>query len=141
ISRWATSGLVPHLTVLLDVAPETARERFTEAPDRLESEPPEFHARVRSGFLTLAAADPTRYLVVDAGQEPEAITTVVRHRLDQVLPLSEAEIKAREEARRAAEEEARRRAEEEAARKAEEERLERERQEQLAKLRAEEEER
>ncbi|WP_328900909.1 dTMP kinase [Streptomyces sp. NBC_00441] len=141
ISRWATSGLVPHLTVLLDVAPETARERFTEAPDRLESEPPEFHARVRSGFLTLAAADPTRYLVVDAAQEPEAITTVVRHRLDQVLPLSEAEIKAREEARRAAEEEARRRAEEEAARKAEEERLERERQEQLAKLRAEEEER
>ncbi|WP_206309392.1 dTMP kinase [Streptomyces sp. A0642] len=141
ISRWATSGLVPHLTVLLDVDPQTARERFTEAPDRLESEPPEFHARVRSGFLTLAAADPTRYLVVDAGQEPEAITTAVRHRLDQVLPLSEAEIKAREEARKAAEEEARRLAEEEAARKAEEERLERERQEQLAKLRAEEEER
>lgn len=127
--------------MLLDVDPETARERFTEAPDRLESEPPEFHARVRSGFLTLAAADPTRYLVVDAGQDPEAITTVVRHRLDQLLPLSEAEIKAQEEARKAAEEEARRKAEEEAARKAEEERLERERQEQLAKLRAEEEER
>ncbi|MFE7748681.1 dTMP kinase [Streptomyces sp. NPDC057428] len=141
ISRWATSGLVPHLTVLLDVDPQTARERFTEAPDRLESEPAEFHDRVRSGFLTLAAADPARYLVVDAGQEPETITTVVRHRLDRLLPLSEAEIKAQEEARRAAEEEARRRAEEEAARKAEEERLERERQAQLAKLRAEEEER
>ncbi|MER6135367.1 dTMP kinase [Streptomyces sp. NPDC001815] len=141
INRWATHGLVPHLTVLLDVAPETARERFTEAPDRLESEPAEFHARVRSGFLTLAAADPGRYLVVDAGQEPEAVTTVIRHRLDVVLPLSEAEIKAQEEARRAAEEEARRKAEEEAARKAEEERLERERQEQLARLRAEEEER
>ncbi|MFH8991621.1 dTMP kinase [Streptomyces sp. NPDC017940] len=141
INRWATGGLVPHLTVLLDVAPEAARERFTEAPDRLESEPAEFHARVRSGFLTLAAADPGRYLVVDGTQEPEAVTTVVRHRLDVVLPLSEAEVKAQEEARRAAEEEARRRAEEEAARKAEEERLERERQEQLAKLRAEEEER
>ncbi|MFF9209681.1 MULTISPECIES: dTMP kinase [unclassified Streptomyces] len=141
INRWATNGLVPHLTVLLDVAPETARERFTEAPDRLESEPAEFHARVRSGFLTLAAADPGRYLVVDAGQEPEAVTTVIRHRLDQVLPLSEAEIKAQEEARRKAEEEARRKAEEEAARKAEEERLERERQEELARLRAEEEER
>ncbi|MGW6100774.1 dTMP kinase, partial [Streptomyces sp. NPDC055157] len=141
ISRWATSGLVPHLTVLLDVDPETARERFTEAPDRLESEPPEFHARVRSGFLTLAAADPTRYLVVDAGQEPESITTAVRHRLDQLLPLSEAEIKAQAEARKAAEDEARRKAEEEAARKAAEERLERERQEQLVKLRAEEEER
>ncbi|MET8642677.1 dTMP kinase [Streptomyces sp. NPDC004675] len=141
INRWATNGLVPHLTVLLDVAPETARERFTEAPDRLESEPAEFHARVRSGFLTLAAADPGRYLVVDAGQEPEAVSTVIRHRLDQMLPLSEAEVAAQEEARRKAEEEARRRAEEEAARKAEEERLERERKEQLAKLRAEEEER
>ncbi|MGA4986821.1 dTMP kinase [Streptomyces cellulosae] len=141
INRWATAGLVPNLTVLLDVSPETARERFTEAPDRLESEPAEFHARVRSGFLTLAAADPGRYLVVDAGQEPEAVTTVIRHRLDRILPLSEAEIAAREEARRKAEEEARRKAEEEAARKAEEERLERERQEQLAKLRAEEEER
>ncbi|MEU6668647.1 dTMP kinase [Streptomyces sp. NPDC046727] len=141
INRWATNGLVPHLTVLLDVSPEAARERFTEAPDRLESEPAEFHARVRAGFLTLAASDPGRYLVVDAGQEPEAVTTVIRHRLDTVLPLSEAEIKAQEEARKKAEEEARRKAEEEAARKAEEERLERERQEQLAKLRAEEEER
>ncbi|MFF4270154.1 dTMP kinase [Streptomyces sp. NPDC001536] len=141
INRWATDGLVPNLTVLLDVSPEIARERFTEAPDRLESEPAEFHARVRSGFLTLAAADPGRYLVVDAGQEPEAVTTVVRHRLDQLLPLSEQEIREQEEARRKAEEEARRKAEEEAARKAEEERLERERQEQLERLRAEEEER
>ncbi|MEU1132867.1 dTMP kinase [Streptomyces sp. NPDC005900] len=141
INRWATGGLVPNLTCLLDLAPEAARERFTEAPDRLESEPAEFHARVRSGFLTLAAADPGRYLVVDASQEPEAVTTVIRHRLDVVLPLSEAEVKAQEEARKAAEEEARRKAEEEAARKAEEERLERERQAQLAKLRAEEEER
>ncbi|KNB52117.1 dTMP kinase [Streptomyces caatingaensis] len=141
INRWATEGLVPHLTVLLDVSPETARERFTEAPDRLESEPAEFHQRVRSGFLALAAADPARYLVVDAGQEPDEVTTVVRHRLDQDLPLSAAEEKALAEARRAAEEEARRRAEEEAARKAEEERLERERREQLARLRAEEEER
>lgn len=141
ISRWATDGLVPHLTVLLDVSPEAARERFTEAPDRLESEPAEFHARVRAGFLTLAAADAGRYLVVDAGQEPEAVTTVVRHRLDRMLPLSDAEVKAQEEARKSAAEEARRKAEEEAARKAEEERLERERNEQLARLRAEEEER
>ncbi|MFH9429887.1 dTMP kinase [Streptomyces sp. NPDC017615] len=141
INRWATGGLVPHLTVLLDVPPEVARERFTEAPDRLESEPAEFHARVRAGFLTLAAADPGRYLVVDAGQEPEGVTTVIRHRLDTVLPLSEAEIKAQEEARKKAEEEARRKAELEAARKAEEERVAREREEQLARLRAEEEER
>ncbi|MFF4160593.1 dTMP kinase [Streptomyces sp. NPDC001678] len=162
ISRWATDGLVPNMTVLLDVSPETARERFTEAPDRLESEPAEFHQRVRTGFLTLAAADPARYLVVDAGQEPSSVTEVVRHRLDQMLPLSAAELEAREAARaaaleaarQAAEEEARRKAEREAAeaaareaeaaarkaeeerRRAEEARLERERQE---RLRAEEE--
>ncbi|MGH3309912.1 MAG: dTMP kinase [Streptomyces sp.] len=141
ISRWATDGLVPHLTVLLDVAPETARERFTQAPDRLESEPAEFHDRVRSGFLALAAADPARYLVVDAGQEREAITTVLRHRLDQVLPLSGAEVQSREDARKAAAAERQRREEETAARKAEEERQERERQEQMARLRAEEQER
>ncbi|GHE65936.1 dTMP kinase [Streptomyces vinaceus] len=134
ISRWATDGLVPNLTVLLDVSPETARERFTEAPDRLESEPAEFHQRVRAGFLTLAAADPGRYLVVDAGQDPESVTTVVRHRLDRMLPLSEAEVAAQAEARRKAEEVARRRAEEEAARKAEEERL---RAEEEARLKAE----
>ncbi|MDJ0346163.1 dTMP kinase [Streptomyces sp. H10-C2] len=141
ISRWATDGLVPNLTVLLDVSPEAARERFTEAPDRLESEPAEFHQRVRAGFLTLAAADPARYLVIDAGQEPEAVTTVVRHRLDQALPLSQQEIDAREEARRQAEEAARVRAEEEAARLAEVARLEAERQAQLARLREEEAER
>lgn len=123
ISRWATDGLVPNLTVLLDVSPEAARERFTEAPDRLESEPAEFHQRVRAGFLTLAAADPGRYLVVDAAQDPESVSTVVRHRLDRMLPLSEAEVAAQAEARRRAEEEAKRRAEEEAARKAEEARL------------------
>ncbi|MFE2877458.1 dTMP kinase [Streptomyces roseus] len=134
ISRWATDGLVPNLTVLLDVSPEAARERFTEAPDRLESEPAEFHQRVRAGFLTLAAADPGRYLVVDAGQDPQSVTTVVRHRLDRMLPLSEAEVAAQAEARRKAEEDARRRAEEEAARKAEEERL---RAEEEARLRAE----
>ncbi|MDT0452805.1 dTMP kinase [Streptomyces hesseae] len=121
ISRWATDGLVPNMTVLLDVSPETARERFTEAPDRLESEPAEFHQRVRTGFLTLAAADPARYLVVDAGQEPTAVTEVVRHRLDQMLPLSAAEIEAREAARAAALEAARQAAEEEARRKAERE--------------------
>ncbi|MFD9573132.1 dTMP kinase [Streptomyces sp. NPDC059982] len=133
ISRWATDGLVPNLTVLLDVSPEAARERFTEAPDRLESEPAEFHQRVRAGFLTLAASDPGRYLVVDAGQDPGSVTTVVRHRLDRMLPLSEAEVAAQLEARRLAEEEARRKAEEEAARKAEEARLKAEEEARLAR--------
>ncbi|MGX1543767.1 dTMP kinase, partial [Streptomyces adustus] len=86
------------------------------------------------------AADPGRYLVVDAGQEPEAVTTVVRRRLDQVLPLSEAEIEAREEARRKAEEERRRKQAEEEARlraEAEAQRLEKQRKAEEALLRAE----
>ncbi|MGW6913415.1 dTMP kinase [Kitasatospora sp. NPDC054939] len=137
ISRWATGGLVPDLTVVLDVDPARARERFTEALDRLESEPTEFHQRVRAGFLALAAADPGRYLVVDGSQVPGSVTTAIRHRLDRELPLSEQEKAARAEQERLAREEAARRAAEEARKKAEEEAAERKRQELLEQLRAE----
>ncbi|MFI2607372.1 dTMP kinase [Kitasatospora sp. NPDC018619] len=137
ISRWATGGLLPDLTVVLDVDPTKARERFTEALDRLESEPTEFHQRVRAGFLALAAADPARYLVVDGSQAPGFVTTAIRHRLDRELPLSEQEKAARAEQERLAREEAERRAAEEARKKAEEEAAERKRQEVLAQLRAE----
>ncbi|MGW2400987.1 dTMP kinase [Kitasatospora sp. NPDC001664] len=140
ISRWATGGLVPDLTVVLDVAPEAARERFTEALDRLESEPTEFHARVRAGFLALAAADPARYLVVDGSQQPAFVTTAIRHRLDRELPLSEQEKAAKLEQERLAREEAARRAAEEARLKAEAEEAERKRLELLEELRKEQEE-
>ncbi|MFB7666843.1 dTMP kinase [Kitasatospora sp. NPDC056138] len=137
ISRWATGGLVPDLTVVLDVDPTKARERFTEALDRLESEPTEFHTRVRAGFLALAAADPARYLVVDGSQQPAFVTTAIRHRLDRELPLSAQERAAQIEQERLAREEAARRAAEEARKKAEEEAAERKRQELLEQLRAE----
>lgn len=137
ISRWATGGLVPDLTVVLDVDPTRARERFTEALDRLESEPTEFHQRVRSGFLALAAADPARYLVVDGSQQPGFVTTAIRHRLDRELPLSDQEKAARAEQERLAREAAERRAAEEAQKKAEAEAAERKRQELLEQLRAE----
>ncbi|MEY9875718.1 dTMP kinase [Streptacidiphilus sp. MAP12-33] len=140
INRWATGGLVPDLTVVLDVAPSAARERFTDAPDRMESEPETFHRRVRSAFLALAAADPARYLIVDAGQPPHAVTTAIRHRLDRELPLSEQEKAALAERERLAREAEARRLEEEARRKAEEERAERERQATLERLRLEAEE-
>ena len=54
IARWATAGLRPHLTVLLDVEPETGLTRFEER-DRIEAESLDFHRRVRDGFLRLAA--------------------------------------------------------------------------------------
>ncbi|SEL39850.1 dTMP kinase [Streptacidiphilus jiangxiensis] len=140
LNRWATGGLVPDLTVVLDVAPSAARERFTDAPDRMESEPEAFHQRVRSAFLALAAADPARYLIVDAGRPPHAVTTSIRHRLDRELPLSEQEKAALAERERLAREAEARRLEEEARRKAEEERAERERQAMLERLRLEAEE-
>ncbi|AUG78220.1 Putative thymidylate kinase [Kitasatospora sp. MMS16-BH015] len=137
ISRWATGGLVPDLTVVLDVDPNAARERFTEALDRLESEPTEFHSRVRAGFLALAAADPSRYLVVDGSQQPAFVTTAIRHRLDRELPLSEKEKAALVEAERQAKAEAERRAAEEARQKAEAEEAARKQQALLEELRAE----
>ncbi|QMU67234.1 dTMP kinase [Streptacidiphilus sp. P02-A3a] len=140
ISRWATEGLVPDLTVLLDVAPEAARERFTEALDRLESEPVEFHARVRAGFLALAAADPLRYLVVDAGQPVAEVTNAIRHRLDRELPLSEQEKAAQAEQERLAREAEAARLAAEAKAKAEAEQAEREKQALLERLRLEAEE-
>ncbi|WP_406297399.1 dTMP kinase [Embleya sp. NBC_00888] len=134
VSRWAGDGLLPDLTILLDLDPAVGHGRFTEAPDRLESEPREFHLRVRHAFLDLAAHDPDRYLVVDADQEPDAVTTPIRHRLDRELPLSEQEKRqALELAKRMREEDARRKAEQ-AARDAEKAAL-------IARLRAESEER
>lgn len=69
LNEWATSGLQPHLTVLLDVDPAVGRQRRTAgdaAEDRLESEADEFHARIRAAFLDLAANRPDGYLVLPA---------------------------------------------------------------------------
>ena len=85
VARWATGDLRPHLTVLLDIEPEAGHRRFG-SPDRLEAEPVEFHRRVRASFLELAAADPEHYLVVDAASPRDEIATVVRARLDTLLP-------------------------------------------------------
>ena len=76
ISEWASEGLWPQLTVLLDLDPATAAERRDArggTADRLESEAAEFHAAVREGFLGLAEAHPDRYLVVDAALPAEDI--------------------------------------------------------------------
>lgn len=65
--RFATHGIEPALTVLLDVEWAVARDRLGEQLDRIEGAGAEFHTRVREGYLELAAADPDRWLVVDAG--------------------------------------------------------------------------
>jgi dTMP kinase len=88
LSAWATEGLVPDLTVLLDLAPADGLARALrrgEGADRLEAEELEFHERVRRGFLDLAAAAPGRYLVVEADLAPEEIARQVTERVDALL--------------------------------------------------------
>jgi dTMP kinase len=83
----ASQGLVPDLTVLLDVPVEVglARKAGEDAPDRIGQEGPEFHERVRQGYLALAAAEPRRFLVVDATLSPEEITRTIWRRLAPLL--------------------------------------------------------
>ena len=85
LSLWATGGLLPALTVVLDVTPETGRARRGDLHDRLESESDDFHARVRGHFLDLAAADHDRYLVIDAALPPDVVHRRVRARVGQLL--------------------------------------------------------
>lgn len=88
LSLWAAGGLLPDLTVLLDLDPAAARARLEaeDKPfDRLESEKAEFHERVRAAFLELAAAEPERFLVLDASLPPEHLAASIRSRLAPFL--------------------------------------------------------
>jgi dTMP kinase len=88
LTEWATGGLTPQLTVLLDLDPEVGLARAGARgvrPDRLESADLAFHHAVRDGFRALAATDPERYLVLDAGRSPEAVAAAVRAGLEPVL--------------------------------------------------------
>jgi len=86
-NRIASQGLVPDLTVLLDVPVEVglARKQGENAPDRIGQEGPEFHERVRQGYLATPAEEPQRFLVVDATLAPEEITRTIWRRLEPLL--------------------------------------------------------
>ncbi|MFG2047573.1 dTMP kinase [Micromonospora sp. NPDC048935] len=88
LSSWATGGLKPDLVVLLDVEPHTGLSRVASrntGTDRLEAESIAFHERVRYAFLDLAAADPKRYLVLDASRPADQITGQVVRRVEEML--------------------------------------------------------
>ncbi|MCH6230060.1 dTMP kinase [Microbacterium sp. CFH 31415] len=88
LSLWATAGLLPDLTVLLDLDPMVARQRLDadDKPfDRLEAERETFHVRVREEFLALAAAEPGRFLVLDATLPAAELTAAVRDRVAGLL--------------------------------------------------------
>lgn len=84
VSLWATGGLVPDLTILLDVPVEVgaARRGVRGRSDRMEAEDSDFHDRVRAGFLDLARAAPERYVVVNGALSADAIGQIVATRLE-----------------------------------------------------------
>jgi dTMP kinase len=84
VARWATHGLRPDLTVVMDVDPRDGLGRF-EGRDRIEAESLEFHDRARQSFLDLAAADPDHYLVLDAHGAVDDIAALVHERLRPLL--------------------------------------------------------
>jgi dTMP kinase len=86
LNRWATGGLTPELTILLDLPPLTGLGRRLSSADRLESEPVDFHQRVRNGFLALANADPDRYLVLDASRPEGEVSRDIQQRVRELLP-------------------------------------------------------
>jgi dTMP kinase len=68
LSLWATNNLQPDLVIVIDVDPAHSMARFADR-DRMESEPIDFHERVRAGFLHRAAKQPDRFVVVDGSRE------------------------------------------------------------------------
>jgi dTMP kinase len=86
LSEWATQGLRPDVTLLLDVEPTVGLARATGSPDRIEQESLDFHRAVRKQFLALAAAAPERYLVVSALLSPDAVHEAVCTRVLPLLP-------------------------------------------------------
>ena len=88
ISLWATNGLLPNLTILLDLDPRAAAARVASEGkefDRLEAEADEFRSRLRDGYLDCARKEPGRFLIVDASLPVDTITRVVIGAVDERL--------------------------------------------------------
>lgn len=84
IARWATDHLRPHLTVVLDVPPDQGMGRFRDR-DRIESEPLEFHRRVREAFLQLASRQPDSYAIVDGARDVDQVAAQVYELVQPLL--------------------------------------------------------
>lgn len=87
LSRWATSGLVPNLTLVLDIDPRVAAERMGSREDanHLDKQSLEFKDRVRQGFLRLAEAEPERYAVIPAGRSVNEVAEHIQRVVDAVI--------------------------------------------------------
>lgn len=78
VGRIATGGLVPDLTILLDMPAEAASTRLHRELDRMERQGEAFHARVRQGFLREAAHRPDRIILIDAARSVDAVQADIR---------------------------------------------------------------
>ena len=81
ITDFAVQGLIPDLTLYLDVSPEVGLQRRAlsgEAMNRLDREALAFHERVRAGYLELVAGEPSRWRIIDAQRPPEDVQQALR---------------------------------------------------------------
>ena len=86
VNGMATGGLKPDLVVLLDIPVEAGLARKKDQKrDRFEQENVSFHHRVQAGYLTLAAEEPERWLVVDASQSKDKVRRIIWQRVSQLL--------------------------------------------------------
>lgn len=88
LSLWATEGLVPNLTILLDADPLLAQRRTSSRgqADRLEREGESFRTALRQQFLALAAAEPERFVVIDADRPVPQVAQDVLRAVEPLLP-------------------------------------------------------
>ncbi len=85
IGRLSTGGLLPELTVVLDMPAGAAAARIARPRDRMERQGDEFHARVREGFLAEAARRPDEITVIDASRSVEHVQADIRAAIAGVL--------------------------------------------------------
>lgn len=86
LNDFATAGLKPDLTILLDIDPEIAfRRRKDQKKDRLEGENILFHKRVRQGYLELAEAEPERFFVLSATQDRMILHEKIMEKIQAIL--------------------------------------------------------
>jgi len=81
----AIQNLRPDLTIFLDISPEQGLARKRSLKDRFEAEDLSFHGRVREGYLKVAAAEPDRWLVVDASLPKGRIAEIIWDRVSPLL--------------------------------------------------------
>ena len=86
LNAFATGGLVPDLTVLLDIDPAIGLARQTDH-NRMENQGLAFHQLVRQGFLAAAANQPARFLVLDATRPAEALHAEIYAQVHRILNL------------------------------------------------------